>query len=142
LWKNESDKTAVINVESFLLLNGFCDVAADSGLNSSTWNTNTSSLDIFALLSIYDVYLQSPPPTAQIGQLSNVLGLSAKNSLLGDYESSAITGSYDLIYKIILVHPQGVRLFEVTLGISFESDGGYAHVDFATGDFKVVCPPW
>lgn len=144
VWENPSDRDAVVNVESYLLLNGFCDVLAEGGPGRVIWGQKYSDLDISVGLNILE-YWNNPPtvPSGQNGQYEYAVRLHAHGGGifgLGDYESSGVNGSYDVIYRMFLIPPKGVAVFEVTLSIDHWTDGGFIEVDFATGDFEVMCP--
>jgi hypothetical protein len=144
VWENPSDRDTVVNVESYLLLNGFCDVFAEGGPGKVIWGQKYTDLDISVGLNILE-YWNNPPtvPSGQNGQYESAVSLHAHGGGifgLGDYESSGVNGSYDVIYRMFLIPAKGVAVFEVTLSIDHWTDGGFIDVDFAAGDFEVMCP--
>jgi hypothetical protein len=101
-------------------------------------------LDVGVDLNIYE-YWNDPPtsPSGQPAQGVYVLRLTADGGGifgLGGYDSGVATGNYDVIYRMLVVPPQGVVVFEVVLDIFHRTDGGYIQIDFASGDFELMCP--
>jgi hypothetical protein len=144
VWENPSIRDTVVNVESYLLLNGFCDVLAEGGPGKVIWGQKYTDLDISVGLNILE-YWNNPPtvPSGQNGQYEYAVRLHAHGGGifgLGDYESSGVNGSYDVLYRMFLIPPQGVAVFEVTLSIDHWTDGGFIDIDFAADDFDVMCP--
>ncbi|MBJ6723122.1 hypothetical protein [Geomesophilobacter sediminis] len=137
VWENPNEHAVVLNVESYLSLNGYCDVLAEAG-------DNNSMLSMLAELGILE-YWNNPPtsPTGQRAQFDYVAFLSADGGGIfgvGDYESTGVGGSFDVRYRDFLVPPQGVAVFEVTLSIRHWTNGGFIEADFTSGDFEVMCP--
>jgi hypothetical protein len=145
VWKNPSAKYAVVNVLSSLILNGFCYAWADAGVFVS----NLASLIISGRLGILE-WWNNPPtsPPEESGQIQDIVDLEAQAYghifEVGDYESSAISGYYGFDYQQFVLPPEGVAVFEVELDIfhAIETFGGHGSigVDFASGDFEVMCP--
>jgi hypothetical protein len=109
VWENPNDRAFVVNVESYLMVNGFCDVFAEAGP----------------------------------GQGNYALRLSAdggRHLRTGGYNSGVAGGNYDVVYKTFLVPPHRVAVFEVVLDIFHRTEGGYIDVDFASGNFQIICP--
>jgi hypothetical protein len=78
-----------------------------------------------------------------MGQYVDVMGLDADGGGifgLGDYETSGVSGAYDAIYKMLMVPPKGVVVFEMSLYIGHWTNGGFIEVDFSSGDFQITCP--
>lgn len=137
VWENPNEHPVVLNVESYLSINGYCDVLADAGDNNST-------LSLIAELGILE-WWNNPPtaPTGQRAQFDYIAFLSADGGGIfgvGDYESTGVGGSFDVGYRDFLVPAGGVAVFEVTLAIGHWTNGGFIEVDFTSGDFEVVCP--
>jgi hypothetical protein len=139
VWQNPSDKYAVINAESYLTLNGSSVVAADSaffGLQS-----NISWIELRVYFNILE-YWNKPPttPPFESTQLAYALDLGANGGWLGDYEVAMVNGTYDVRYDQFVLAPLGVAIFEVSLVIETWTDGGFTEIDFASGNFEVICP--
>ena len=145
VWENPNDRDLVVNVESYLMVNGFCDVFAEAGPGPrSFWGDKFTDLDIAVDLNVYE-YWNNPPtsPSNEPGQGTYALRLSADGGGifgLGGYNSGAASGNYDVVYKTFLVPPHGVAVFEVVLDVFHRTEGGYIDVDFASGNFQIMCP--
>jgi hypothetical protein len=143
-WENPRDTATVVNVESYLMLNGFCDALAESGLNPDTWGHHTTTVGLTIELGIFE-WWNNPPtsPSGQVGQFASAIGLFADGGGafgVGEYVWSGASGTYDVNYRSFLIPPRGVALFEVTLLIGHWTDGGFIDVDFTSGDFEIMCP--
>ena len=142
LWANPSgEKFAVINVDGFLIVNGFCLIGSDGGF----WpGDRRSSLGLTANLSLWEWWNQPPTqPFAQPDQSQQVLHLSTNTGGFGDpgaLEFKEIFRGYDLRHEQFLLPPGGVVVIEVALSITYGSSDGNVDVDFETGDFHVSSP--
>ncbi|MGH6852360.1 MAG: hypothetical protein ACREDJ_04000, partial [Methylocella sp.] len=140
-WENPSDRYAVVNVESYLMLNGFCQAWAYGGFYAN----NIVGLSIDVGLTILE-YWNNPPtlPPQQSGAEQTSVSLEAASTglfALGDYETTGINGLYDVRYDQFVLPPKGVSVFEVGLTIGHNIFGdGYTSIDFSSGDFEVMCP--
>lgn len=144
VWENPADEPVVVNVESYLVLNGFCDVLAEAGRDPGTWGSHASTVGFTTELVVFE-YWNNPPttPSGQFGQFSAGPGIYADGGGLfglGDYESLAVGGAYDVTYRMFLIPPKGVAVFEVALMIGHWTNGGYIEVDFGSRDFEIMCP--
>jgi hypothetical protein len=145
VWENPSERPVVVNVESYLMLNGFCDAFAEGGPGPrSFWGDKYTDLDVGVDLNVFE-YWNNPPtsPSGQAGQAEYALRLSADGGGifgLGGYDSGAVIGTFDVIYKMFLVPPKGVAVFEIVLDVFHRTEGGYIELDFASGDFEIMCP--
>jgi hypothetical protein len=138
-WENPSDSYALVNVESYLGLNGFCDAAAGPGYNHAR-------LDIIASLSLFE-WWNNPAtyPPYQSTQTNYGPAFLAPDgggpTGLGDYESAAVLGYFDVSYRLFMIPPKSVAVFTVNLGIYHSVSGeGYVDVDFASNHMEVLCP--
>lgn len=142
VWENTGRNEAVVNVDTALILNGYCSLYASGG----TFVYNDVQLSINASLTILQWWNQPPTsPPAQMGQSVNVIFIYAHTDLTfysyGDPEAAGIEGYYDLSYNTLVVPPQSTIVFEVRLVAQHSIQGdGTMRVDFASGDFEVVCP--
>jgi hypothetical protein len=145
LWENPSDRQAVINVDTNLMLNGFCSATADYGYYPFNWN-NTMLL-ISAELSLWDHWNQ--PDIHPYIVEHQVLFLDAEGGFLEtDYDARYVIGNYNLHYNLFVVPPRAVAIFVVSLSINpsissnlvIDQGDGNIHVDFESGDFEVMCP--
>lgn len=140
-WENPSQKDAVVNVDAPLILNGYCDAYASGGL----WAYNLVFLGIDASLDILEWWNQPPTsPPSQAGQMAHaatVFAFAHGIYVGGDPEAAGVQGYYNLNYNLLVVPPRSVIVFSVSLVVNHTIEGdGQARVDFASGDFEVVCP--
>ena len=142
-WRNPSSTAVTINVESVLELNGFGLAWAEGGFNATnhTYLDADMQLQLYVDLSPLPIYI----PPEQSGQSATAARLDAYGGGLfglGELQSQAITGNYDMIYRTMLVPGGDVAIFLVTLscGLTAIDGGGYGEVDFASGHFEIMCP--
>jgi len=144
VWENPSDRWAIVNVESALALNGTVDEFEEGGIFSGS----VSNLSVDVRLNVWEWWNQPPTsPFPQATQSQHVLSLSASGGGFlsslggGTVESASIQGNFDLSRRLFLLPPNGVAVFEATLLFSYNNfDGGMIQVNFASGDFQVMCP--
>ncbi len=141
VWENPSSAYAVVNVGSYLALNGFCTAWAYGGFLPDNW----AGLGLHVSLNVFEWWNQPPTiPPNQSTQDQFVGGpTAAANGLFdpGTYTSAAIMGAYDVIYREFILPPKGVAVFEVSFGIVHEIFGdGSLELDFASGAFDIMCP--
>lgn len=151
LWQNPSHRRAVINVDSYLAVNGFCTAASGPGIVYDF--DRTSSIGVSANLTLWQWWDQPPSlPMFQAGQLNSVGGIVARPTFigpdLGSVQSMTLSSAHDLRYEKCLIEADGIVVFVVTLVISYQAGhgglgslgNGYVDIDFASGDFQVMCP--
>lgn len=144
VWENPSDSWTIVNVESNLVLNGSCDEFEEGGILSGS----VSNLSVDARLNVWEWWNQPPTsPFPQPTQSQHVLSLTASGGGFlsglggGTVESASVGGSFDLSRSLFLLPPNGVAVFETTLEFSYSNfDGGMVQINFASGDFEVMCP--
>ncbi len=145
LWENPDNKYVVMNVESSLGLNGYCQNSADGGW-AGIFPGGTSTLNLDTKLIIYNWDTQPPTsPFPESTQNKHILTLTAYGggyfSSVGAIEFINVQGNFDLRYNLFLVPPHGVAVFEVALNISYQNDNSQIDIiDFESGDFDVLCP--
>jgi len=141
LWDNPSDKFAVINVDGYLIVNGFCRCGSDGGFFPGD---RRSGLVLKARLHLLEWWNQPPTqPLPKVDQIQEVLRLSTNTggwSDPGAIEFEEVFRGYDLRYELFLIPPKGVVVFEVALSIILWNADGSVDVDFASGDFQVGSP--
>jgi hypothetical protein len=135
-WENPTDRYAVVNVESYLTMNGNCAAWADAGFFG-----HTSLLAVDVELIILE-YWNRPPtiPPWESSQFMNILDLRVYSGWIANFERRSLYGPYDLLYKQFILPPRGVAIFTLTAGIDHFTDGGYTSIDFASGNFEIKCP--
>ncbi|MFZ0455901.1 MAG: hypothetical protein WAM24_19290 [Ignavibacteriaceae bacterium] len=144
MWQNPVDTWAVINADGYLIHNGFCSVQSDSGTFAGD---RRSSVTIYSNLNPMEWWNQPPTqPMTQSDQSVQIFNISCESGSMFDFDGG-FNGDYvfrgsDSQYKLMIVPPKGVVVFEVVSVISYSNgvDGGKAHVDFSSNDFKIICP--
>jgi hypothetical protein len=147
-WENPHPSATIVNVESALMFNGFCETYASGG-----WYViNNADLDVYAELDVYE-WWNNPPtsPPFQAAQRQHVLRLRSRSEgefyAWGDPEWASVSGYYDLRYQQFVLPPRGVAVFEVAVSIEHSfphlgpsADSGSVRVDFESEGFEVMCP--
>jgi hypothetical protein len=138
-WRNPADHDAVINIGSYLMLNGFCDAEAGPGWTHSDLQVSTR-LNIFEWWN--NPATQPPGQSAQFNfSLPSLNAEGGKDTGVGEYLTLPINGSYDVEYRHFTVPAKEVAVFTVSLNLWHSVRGdGYIEVDFASGGFEVMCP--
>jgi hypothetical protein len=140
-WRNPSSAYVVINVESYLAMNGFNLAWA----SPSFYLGNFVGLDITAFLAVYEWWNQPPisPPTqaSQNQRVDGTWATSVGPFDPGGTDSDFVNGLYDLSYRELVIPPQEVAVFEVGVDFwSYIQSDGWTAADFAGGDYQVMCP--
>jgi hypothetical protein len=139
LWTNPNDYSVVLDVESWIALNGFCTAGADG----SFIGDNSTVLDVITFLEP-SLPLGSVYPPAQPGQTVVAGEVSADGGGflgLGEIRSLSVAGYYGMYYHNLIVPGGGLAVFEVGSLFSAGATGdGFAKADFLSGDFQVMCP--
>lgn len=144
LWENPSDRYAVINVDGYLVFNGFCKTHAPGGVFAGD---READLSVDARLSLLEWWNQ--PPTQPLGEADQSQGITSLSAYAGDTfdihgttRSEPVFRGRDLRYNLFLIPPQGVAVFELTSAFSYHIglNGGDVHADFASGDFEIMSP--
>ncbi len=136
VWTNPNDRWVVINAESYLAVNGLCEMFVgpdDFGV-----------IGFNAFLEVLQ-YWNNPPtyPASEDEQVTSVFDITADGGWpfgLGDYATASIGGTYDVRYDALSVPPHGTVVFEVELGGYHYVEGGSISLDLASGGFQTMCP--
>jgi hypothetical protein len=144
VWENPSDKWTVVNVESYLAVNGACDAFAEGGFIVGSIN----GVFVQASLNVWEWWNQPPTMLSpQATQTQRVLAVSASGGGLlsnlggGSVDSASASGNHDLRSTLFSLPPHGVAVFEVALEFFYDNTGGgMIQANFASGDFGVKCP--
>jgi hypothetical protein len=140
LWENQESESAVVDVNAFLILNGFCSAHSQGGwfFGGKGELTLDPTLD---LLQTWTQPITSAPP--QIGETWNVLDLVADST---GFDTDDKT-NYDVVYRGTLVGyqqeivPPGQNvIIDVALRLGSYVDNAEVSADFATGEFYVMSP--
>jgi hypothetical protein len=141
-WRNETGSDAVVNIASYLTLNGSCRVHANSSILHGWLTPPTSQVSIDAELSVFEWWNQPPTePLAESGQLQNVTTLQAQGGeFSGDGKSALVSANSQLTYNIFRIPSNDVAVFEVGLSLKYGVQEGDVNVDFSFEDNLVLCP--
>jgi hypothetical protein len=149
LWQNFTGQPAVVNVESFLMLDGSCTADGHGGwIWTPLWGTNTfgsAILNVNANLSLLEWWNQPPTtPLQEPGQTQNVVNLDSEGSWKGwgtsNSTTQAVSSNYHVYYDTFYIPQDGVALFEVGVEVEFGGINGEGSADFATDPFIIICP--
>ena len=144
VWQNVKDTSVIVNVESYLAVNGACDAFAEGGLLLGTIN----SVWVQTTLNVWEWWHHPPtllPPQAtQTQKVLSVVthgGGFLSNLGGGSVESASASGLFDVRRTSFSLPPNGVAVFEVALEFFYDNTGGgMIQARFASGDFGVMCP--
>jgi hypothetical protein len=141
LWDNPGEGWALVTIDGFLVLNGFCTANSHGGF----WGGGSAGLGLDASLNILEWGNQPQPitPLPQEGQSASALKLEADSSGLfadDDTKYALVFRGFDLGYELLAVPPGDALVIDVALSISYDLMDGSVEADFATGDFDVMCP--
>jgi hypothetical protein len=140
VFQNPSDRVAVVNVDAFPAVKGFCRAGANGGLFPGD---RYASLSINVRLNMLEWWNQPPtqPPFQPIQQqLAATLRATAYDfGDPGDIEATDVFRGFDLAYTLFIMPPKAVAVFEPTVAISYATSDGVVNMDFASGDFQATC---
>jgi hypothetical protein len=149
LWQNETGQDAVVNVESYLMLNGRVQASASSGwLWSPFWGEGTignSHLSLDVGLSLLEWWNQPPThPVGQAGQLENVQTVDVDGGFAlgnpGHTTTKYVSGDYHVNYDTFLIPRDGAAVFEVSLIANYEGYDGSCTALFNDPNSLILCP--
>lgn len=147
VWKNPSDAQVLVNVWSIMSLDGFIDALAEPG-------NDYAYCGVAVWLTLLEWWNQPPtrPPYQASQDNADPPGLYASGGGsfgLGDYETSLVSGAYDVWYSQFLIPGNGVAVFKVSTAVLheiqplwpyFDNNGGFADFDFASDGRQMMCP--
>jgi len=137
-WENPSDRYAVIDVDTYLVLNGFCLAGSDGGFFPGDRRSN---LSVQARLYLYELWNEPPTPPGWENEVALSLSTSTGDFWdVGAIEFEEIFRTLNVSLNTRAVPPHGMALFEATTALESQVSDGVTDVDFASGDFEVLCP--
>ena len=141
LWENPSDKTAYVDVDAFLVLNGVCSALAEGGTFPGD---RYARIDTDATLKLFEWWEQPPTqPLPQTAQVQRASTLSVDRGGWFDYthvEIDDVFRGFDLRYELFAVPARAVVVFEVSCAFSYELETGLVWNYFKIDDNEVICP--
>jgi len=149
LWRNNVGADVVVNVSSYLMLNGFCEISASHGwIWTPFWGASTighCDLAVTAELTVLEWWNEPPTePLREPGQAQNVVTLSASGgwgfASPGQTRIQNVSDNYHLNYDTFVIPRDSVALFEVSLVASYMGYKAMVLVDFASNGAMILCP--
>jgi hypothetical protein len=122
MWDNPDDTWVVVNVESYLAVNGPCDAFTEGGF--LVGSINTVWVWVQASLNAWEWWNQPPtmlPPQAT--QVQKVLSIATSGGGFlsnlggGSVDSESVAGMFDVKRTLFALSPQGVAVFEGHPGV-------------------------
>jgi hypothetical protein len=142
MWKNETDYPVVINIDSSIIVNGYCVVIAEGGVFPGSRNA-----ELMLRASLQFVRWWEDPPTRpllQDSQRTFIANLEVNNGgffqQFTAFRESDVIGEFGVGYKMLPVPAGEIAIFEVSLWASYDHENGEVDFDFSHGDFSVRCP--
>jgi hypothetical protein len=140
LWGNQESESAVVDVNAYLILNGFCSAHSQGGW----FFGGKGELTLDPTLDLVQTWTQPISSAApQSGETWNVLDLVADST---GFDTDDQT-KYDVVYRGTLVGyqqeivPPGQQLIiDVALRLGSYVDNAEVSADFTTGEFYVMSP--
>jgi hypothetical protein len=141
-WTNPRDLYSLVNVGSYLALNGSYRVTADGG-HFGIFPGDTSTLHLYGVLDILQFWNQ--PATEAFSPQTEILNVKAYGGgwfeSVGAIVERSVSGSFgDIRFNMLLVPPNGAATFAVTFKADSSGDDGSIEIDFSSGGFEVRCP--
>jgi len=150
LWRNDVGADVVVDVSTYLMLNGFCEVHASHGwIWTPFWGASTigqCDMTVNAELTVLEWWNEPPTePLREPGQLQEVVTLSANGgwgfASAGQTRSEFVSNNFHLYYDTFAIPRDSVALFEVSLVANYVGYKGMVSVDFASYDgAMILCP--
>jgi hypothetical protein len=141
LWENPGDKTAYVDVDAFLVLNGVCSALANGGTFPGD---RYARVNTDATLKIWQWWEQPPTqPLPQTDQVQRASTIAVDRGGWFDYlhlEIDDVFRGFDLRYELFAVPGHAVVVFEVTCTFSYELEDGLVWNYFTFDDNEVICP--
>jgi hypothetical protein len=140
LWQNEQSVSAVVSVNAFLTLNGFCSAHSQGGW----FFGGKGELTLDPTLDLVQTWTQPISSAApQSGETWNAVDLTADSTGFHTDDQTA----YDVVYRGILlsyqqeiVPPGDYLIIDAALRLGAWVDNAEVSADFATGEFYVMSP--
>ena len=140
LWQNTRAGYAVITVDAFLVLNGYCSVHSGGGIIDG--GEAVLSLDAQQdLLQTWTGPISSP--VAQSGQTQRALDLAVDSRgwlTDGQTATAIVYRGYDLRYEQAVVPPGQYLIIDAAVAFGYGYLDGEVDADFASAAFQISCP--
>ena len=152
LWDNETGADVVVNVASFLMLNGTCSVWTNAAWLPNVFSgfEPTVELTISANLTLFELWNQPPThPLQKPGQFQIVKPLKVDAPCCrwipfidGKQETAVISGDFNVNYDMFRIPNHGRAMFEVGVGMSHfaSTSDSVSWADFEHSPGLILCP--
>jgi hypothetical protein len=141
-WQNTGEKSVVINVDGYLLLNGVVQASADPGF-AGFFPGGSSQVGVTPFLYVSGLPWEppnTPPLVVATGSPALSLSASAGWNDPGEILSQTLFRGYDVQYQTQILPPGGTVTVGVACHLSYINSDGSANFIFATMDRQVLCP--
>lgn len=141
IWSNPRSTYSVVNVDGFIVFNGYCGVGTNGGIFP---DDRYSQVIVNGVLEVYQWWIQ--PPVAMVSDPNQtVSALNLKVTSGGWFDVGAIGGrnvyrGYDLRADLVVVAPQATLVFAVTATIGQYNNSGHSYIDFSNKDYQITSP--
>ncbi|MFO1501867.1 MAG: hypothetical protein U1G07_26410 [Verrucomicrobiota bacterium] len=143
IWRNPSDRIAVVNIDAFLLFSGQLRASQGGGF----WpGSRFAKITVGGRLHVFEWWNHPPTePFFQVDQAQTVKTVETHGGGFGDVgaiELESVFRTIALGYTHFLLPPNAVTVIEVTPTFDYStgSDSGHVNADFNSGDFQLMCP--
>ena len=148
-WANSTGQDAVVNVSTFLMLDGLCNAWGNDEWLVNPWGVQAfghAVVTVTAQLSLLEWWNHPPTtPLQQPGQRQEVVSFqhnghweAGGSPSVGTDES--VSNNYHLTYDMFRIPNGDAAVFEVGLKIGLFGWDGHCSVDFNTDPFTIICP--
>lgn len=140
LWQNAGTRSAIVTVDAFLVLNGYCTVHSRGGVSDG----GEAQLSVDAavdLLQPWTVPISSP--VSQPGQTRRALDLAVDSHgwFSDDHTKTAIVyRGFDLRYEQAIVPPGQYLIIDASVAFTYAFLNGEVDADFASAAFDISAP--
>jgi hypothetical protein len=140
IWENSTDKYALITVDEYLVLHGFCSLWSSGGL---WYGERGTKLTMRPTLELIDYTTDPYPSLGKWDVIAVDMGTETGEAFdLYESESEVVFRGYDLRAELIAVPPwTAVGLHaSVEMDVNADYDDGYVNADFISYDYGVIVP--
>jgi hypothetical protein len=140
LWQNAGTRSAIVTVDAFLVLNGYCTVHSRGGVSDG----GEAQLSVDAavdLLQTWTVPISSP--VSQLGQTQRALDLAVDSHgwFSDDHTKTAfVYRGFDLRYDQAIVPPGQYLIIDASVAFTYAFLNGEVDADFASAAFDISAP--
>ncbi len=140
LWQNQRAGYAIVTVDAYLVLNGYCTVHSRGGVVDGG-EAQLSADAAVDLIQTWTVPISSP--VSQPGQTQRALDLAVDSHgwLSDDHTKEAfVYRGFDLRYEQAIVPPGQYLIIDASVAFNYAFLNGEVDADFASAAFDISCP--